>query len=352
MRCAWSVTMNTRSPATATPRLMPPAASPARPFVRGRSVVPDPAPGARVERVALVGGGHVHDAVHHDRRHFQPRGCRRARTSSAERGAPRCSCRSGRARCSGCRRAARCRSASPPARSRAGSARRPCAAGGCAGRRTAAAGPRTSGSAPAPPACGRRWSRPSRVRGAASRVGRSVRRKATSARMSASGIGKPGMPAAGSPSRTSAASSASSRAKSRVTMPGPSSPPLPSPPWQREQTASYWRRPASGDCAKAALVESREQSTAAAVRMAAEHTTAAVRRRPDSSHDAGYRQWPHFEVGVASLLFVQQLTSSISMALRDWRDSSSDPRCPAWPVHIAASRGDSCGTGMSAGGAP
>ncbi|PYP99906.1 MAG: hypothetical protein DMF82_23545 [Acidobacteria bacterium] len=34
--CAWSVTMKTRSPATATPRLVPPAASPARPFVRVR----------------------------------------------------------------------------------------------------------------------------------------------------------------------------------------------------------------------------------------------------------------------------------------------------------------------------
>ena len=44
-------------------------------------VVPDPPSGAGVERIALVGGGHVHDAVHHHRRHFQPRGVGRASTS-------------------------------------------------------------------------------------------------------------------------------------------------------------------------------------------------------------------------------------------------------------------------------
>ena len=115
------------------------------------------------------------------------------------------------------------------------------------------------------------------------RVGRSVRRKATSARMSGSATGKPGMPAAGSPSRTSVDSASSSRAKRRVTMPGPCSPPLPSAPWQREQRSSYWRRPASADCAKAAQVGSRAQSTAAAICMAAEHTTAAVRRSVRSS---------------------------------------------------------------------
>ena len=70
------------------------------------------------------------------------------------------------------------------------------------------------------------------------RAGFSVRRNATRSRMSWSGRGKPGMPAPSSPSRTSVASPSSSRAKSRVTMPGPSSPPLPSPPWHRAQTFS------------------------------------------------------------------------------------------------------------------
>ena len=55
----------------ATPRLVPPQRRQA-----GRSrtaVVPDLAAGAGVERVTLVGGGNVHDAAHHDRRHLQAR---------------------------------------------------------------------------------------------------------------------------------------------------------------------------------------------------------------------------------------------------------------------------------------
>ena len=49
----------------ATPRLVPPAASPAVPRWAA-AVVPDLAAGAGIERVAFVGGGDVHDAADHD----------------------------------------------------------------------------------------------------------------------------------------------------------------------------------------------------------------------------------------------------------------------------------------------
>src|SRR5580693_80230 len=59
MRWALSVIMKTRSPRTATPRLMPEMASP----VGTRSLVPGLAAGAGVECEALVRPGDVHDAV-------------------------------------------------------------------------------------------------------------------------------------------------------------------------------------------------------------------------------------------------------------------------------------------------
>ena len=38
----------------------------------GQLVMPELAAGPRIQRETLVGGGHVHDAVHDHRRHFQP----------------------------------------------------------------------------------------------------------------------------------------------------------------------------------------------------------------------------------------------------------------------------------------
>ena len=73
MMCAWSVTMNTRSPATADAAVGA-AAGHAR---RARPLeVPDLPAAAGVERVALVGRGHVHDAVDDDRRALQLAGVR------------------------------------------------------------------------------------------------------------------------------------------------------------------------------------------------------------------------------------------------------------------------------------
>ncbi len=109
MMCAWSVTMKTRSPATATPRF---ALPPLTPLVRGRLKCqirrPLPASSAKHSFGAVTymmpstttgvpcsppGVGHgEHPARREPRR--------------------RCSCRSASASCSDCRRSRRCRSAS------------------------------------------------------------------------------------------------------------------------------------------------------------------------------------------------------------------------------------------------
>ena len=45
-----------------------------QPFRNRPHMVPDDAPGARIQRVGIIGRSHEHDAVHHHRRHFQPVG--------------------------------------------------------------------------------------------------------------------------------------------------------------------------------------------------------------------------------------------------------------------------------------
>ena len=62
--------------------------------------------------IALVGRGHVHDAVDDDRRDLQAAGVGNREHPLAARAARRWSCRSASASCSGCRRSRRCRSAS------------------------------------------------------------------------------------------------------------------------------------------------------------------------------------------------------------------------------------------------
>ena len=153
---AWSVTMKTRSPATATPRLALPdgEAGRARPLV-----VPDAAAAAGVERVALVRRGHVHDAVDDDRRDLQVAGVRDAEQPRRRQPAD------GRLLDLRQRRvavAAGIAVVGRPARlgrDRAGTACPIAAAGGRACRPCAAADRRSPGSARRRRGCGRRWSR-------------------------------------------------------------------------------------------------------------------------------------------------------------------------------------------------
>ena len=147
---------------------------------------------------------------------------------------------------------------------------RPCAGDGCAGRRTELQvfGRAVETRAPSQRA-GRPSSRPGSRIGAAARPGRE--RPQERHQLVKVGLGHLERGHAGAQAARCARAPPARRRRARrdrVTMPGPFSPPLPSPPWQRAQASSYQRRPAPGGCAPAWPAPRRTETKATAARRA------------------------------------------------------------------------------------